>query len=260
MNLSTDYHDIQEDGRIILLYSGGTDSTLILHELIKRFPNLLIHTVSLDAPFLHKIKYESELKTRRIFIKYLLEQKYHIRHQEISIRHNLIPEMEHYYDDIRVFNVEPGGCPQAVYWLSTLLIYLKSGDHLYYGLLGIDDNTWCVPYYIERMKYFLETLGRKDISLHVPLLYKSKDYVIQKLFEYGIYEHTWHCETPYEENIPCLECKPCMDHLKALAGIAEFHDDIEIQKKARVLVDEAKSIIAKRSDERKERLDQILRK
>ena len=30
MNLSTDYHDIQEGGRIILLYSGGTDSSLIL--------------------------------------------------------------------------------------------------------------------------------------------------------------------------------------------------------------------------------------
>lgn len=249
MNLSTDYHDIQEGGRIILLYSGGTDSSLILYELIKRFPNLLIHTVSLDAPFLHKIKYESELKTRRTFIKYLLDQKCPIRHQEISIRHNLIPEMEPYRDDARIFNVELGGCPQAVYWLSTLLIYLKSGDHLYYGLLGIDDNTWCVPYYIEGMKYFLKTLDRKDISLHVPLIYKSKDYVIQKLFEYGIYDYTWHCETPYEENVPCLECDPCMIHLKALAGMAEFHEDIEIQKKARELVDKAKFVIAKRSAE-----------
>lgn len=160
--------------------------------------------------------------------------------------------MEPYCGDARIFNVEPGGCPQAVYWLSTLLIYLKSGDHLYYGLLGIDDNTWCVPYYIEGMKYFLKTLDRKDISLHVPLLYKSKDYVIQKLFEYGIYDYTWHCEFPYEENVPCLECDPCMDHLKALVGMAEFHKDIEIRKKARELVDKAKFVIAKRNDERRE--------
>lgn len=203
----------------------------------------------MNPPFLHEIKYESELKARRTFIKYLLDQEYPIRHQEISIRHNLIPEMEPYRGDARIFNVEFGGCPQAVYWLSTLLIYLKSGDHLYYGLLGIDDNTWCVPYYIEGMKYFLKTLDRKDISLHVPLIYKSKDYVIQKLFEYGIYDYTWHCETPYEENVPCLECEPCMDHLKALAGMAEFHEDIEIQKKARELVDKAKFVIAKRSAE-----------
>lgn len=258
MNLSTGYHDTYGGGRIILLYSGGTDSSLILYELLERFPNHPIYTVSLNPPFLDKMKYESELKTRRAFIKYLLKEGYPIRHQEISIQHQIIPEMEPYDDQI--LNVSPGGCPQAVYWLSTLLIYLKSGDRLYYGLLGVDDNSWCASYYIEGMKYFLKTLDRKNISLHVPLIYRSKDYVIQKLFEYDIYDYTWHCETPYEENVPCLECKPCMDHLKALAGIAEFHKDAEIQKKARVLVDEAKSIIAKRSTERKERLDQILRK
>lgn len=258
MNLSTGYHDTFGGGRIILLYSGGTDSSLILYELLERFPNHPIYTVSLNPPFLDKMKYESELKTRRAFIKYLLKEGYPIRHQEISIQHQVIPEMEPYDDQI--LNVAAGGCPQAVYWLSTLLIYLKSGDRLYYGLLGVDDNSWCASYYIEGMKYFLKTLDRKNISLHVPLIYRSKDYVIQKLFEYDIYDYTWHCETPYEENVPCLECKPCMDHLKALAGIAEFHKDAEIQKKARVLVDEAKSIIAKRSTERKERLDQILRK
>ena len=258
MNLSTGYHDTFGGGRIILLYSGGTDSSLILYELIQRFPNQPIYTVSLNPPFLDEMKYESELKTRRAFIKYLLKEGYCIRHQEISIHHRVIPEMEPYDDQI--LHVEPGGCPQAVYWLSTLLIYLKSGDRLYYGLLGVDDNSWCASYYIEGMKYFLKTLYRKNISLHVPLIYRSKDYVIQKLFEYGIYDYTWHCETPYEENVPCLECKPCMDHLKALAGMAEFHDDIEIQKKARLLVDEAKSIIAKRSAERKERLDRVLRK
>ena len=33
MNLSTGYHDTFGGGRIILLYSGGTDSSLILYEL-----------------------------------------------------------------------------------------------------------------------------------------------------------------------------------------------------------------------------------
>ena len=48
--------------------------------------------------------------------------------------------------------------------------------------------------------------------------------------------------------------------MKASAGMAEFHEDMEIQKKARMLVDEVKSIIAKRSAERKERVHQILHK
>ena len=111
MNLSTGYHGTYEGGRIILLYSGGTDSSLILYELIQRFPNQPIYTVSLNPPFLDKMKYESELKMRRAFIKYLLKEGYCIRHQEISIQHQVIPEMEPYDDQI--LNVAPGGCPQA---------------------------------------------------------------------------------------------------------------------------------------------------
>ena len=240
MNLIKQLYGQKDSGRNILLYSGGTDSTLLLYELTQAYPDQIVWTVSIKAPWLDQKKYESELEVRRKFISHLLNKGRLIRHQEVCVSHNLIEEMQPVAKtEADMLQAECGGCPQAVYWLASLLIYLKSGDYFYYGLLGIDDNASSIENYKYGMNYFLATLDRTNIDLRTPLIHKTKDYVLSKLLAYDIYDYTWHCEMPREKNIPCYKCQPCMNHLKALAGIAEFHKDEEIRNKARKLIDEA---------------------
>ena len=240
INLISELYKDNRPGRNILLYSGGCDSTFLLNEIINACPNQIIYTAAIDAPWLDKNKYASEYEAREKAIHHFLEKGALIRHQEIQVSHVTIPEMLPLMKTREdCLQAEPGGAPQAVYWLSTIAIYLRPGDHLYYGLLGGDSNVQWNNHYEEAMRLWFTTLCRDTAELRTPLIIKNKDYVLTRLLEDGLYDYAWYCETPPEKGVPCHKCQPCTTHLKTLAGIAEFHENEDIRKKARTVLDDA---------------------
>ncbi len=224
-------------GRNVLLYSGGCDSTLILHSLLDAYPEKEVYTVAIRYPWLLKEKYESERKTRYNYIKHLTERGCKIDHSEFDVTQTGFDFLANDEDD-KGLSAVAGGSPQAVAWLSLISIYLSRGDKLYYGILGSDSNARYIDYYREGMKYILYTLDRDgEVELRTPLHHKTKDYVLRQLLIRDIYKYTWYCETPEEVRTPCHCCHPCQTHLKTLAGIEQFDDDPKLRDKAKEILD-----------------------
>ena len=210
-----------------LLWSGGTDSTLCLYELLEMYGVDKVIAVSLIYPWLHKTKIENEQVHRKAIkekLKLQLSLSKDIRHMEITVSPEMISGDYISWSD--------GGLPQAVAWLSTIGLYLPDGAYVYCGAIKNDDLTVFMDHYHKMFEGMAGTLHR-DITLREPYIMMEKYQVLDKLFQYNLYDVTWYCEMPNGLNKPCLKCIPCLTHNSALIMLTmnASSDLIKVQAK-----------------------------
>lgn len=198
-----------------VMWSGGTDSTLLLYELLKTYGADHVIAVSYRYPWLLQQKADNEKAHRLAFIaKAKLRDIGVFKHIEMHITQEDIMGKPAYLEAN-----QGRGLPQALAWMLSVPILAEEGGYIYDGGIRNDDLTLRLESYHEMFRGMAGVMMRK-LTLREPYLYLTKENVIEKLIDYDLYEETWFCETP-EATKPCGRCVPCKTHAVALQYLSE---------------------------------------
>lgn len=202
----------------LLLWSGGLDSTLVLHRLaieqrdgIKSHPHG-IRALSIDHP---QVAYHPPTaKASRQAIKEAFRKKA-LTASWIDIA--IQKQCRSWRADNGIAN---SGNPQLLLWLTTAVNYLEPDEDLYTGYIRGDDVWHSVGRLVTAFAN-LQELGRKSGKLIHPLEYETKADVIRAMKVEHLYKHCWWCEEskPKMRNgkgQPCGKCKSCLTNDTAL--------------------------------------------
>ncbi|KKM65846.1 hypothetical protein LCGC14_1487170 [marine sediment metagenome] len=191
---------------MLVLWSGGCDSTLLLHDLAKNSSEYHpIRTISVIHPQIAAIK--EQRAARKKVLRWMKKSGYHIFHQEIEVKHS----GENIFCNEHEGAYAGNGISQYPIWMLSAVNYLQAEEDMYLGYIKGDD-IWDCRYQIEEsFRLLLHIMGKKG-EIKFPLDRHSKPYVIQALKERGLYDLTWYCEDPDRKGKRCGVCHPCIKH------------------------------------------------
>jgi 7-cyano-7-deazaguanine synthase in queuosine biosynthesis len=240
------YGSEQDERDHYIMWSGGTDSTLLLYELLDTYGPQHVHAVSCTYPWLLATKAETERSYRQSFKAMLAAKRPDIAnfdHTELHITQETVSGNQLY--------IQPGNGPalmQAVSWLISMSTILSEKSYIYTGAIHEDDLSFRQEGYHKALEG-INDLICKEIILREPYLWLTKDMIIYKLMQYDIYDNTWHCEMPEKPSCPCGKCSPCILHksslLKLSLELTTYKVDELIKLKAK---NELESLSAKESN------------
>lgn len=243
------YGDTGSSDKHYVLWSGGTDSTLCLYELLELYGVDNVIAVSFIYPWLDHDKVENERSHRKAIkekLRLQLSLPKEIIHMEMTISAEMISG--------DYVSLGGGGLPQAVAWLSTIGLYVPDGGYVYCGAIKNDDLTVHMEPYHKMFEGIAGTLDR-DITLREPYIMMEKYQVLDKLFQYGLYDVTWHCEMPQGLHKPCLKCIPCLTHQSALIMLTMNGSSEMIKFQAQKELDKIRKLLAEHPTENKQQFD-----
>ena len=221
---------------LIVLYSGGFDSTALLNVAIKtkkENKNIQkVYALYVKSNMLNPEKVKLEEKYTEKFISYI--NKNNNTNVEFLKITSEVPDLEEYakyaenaYDLIfinAINSVVPfiGG--------AELNIVLD-------GTLDKDSRNYHVPFYKRALESFNLYFRKVDKWKEIPLLFTDKPGVISYILSEGLYDYCACCEDPNKDEF----CYSCKDHTNALiellmeyeiyGGIVPNDGDIEFIKK-----------------------------
>lgn len=202
------------DAKHVLLWSGGCDSTVLLYELLELYGKHNVIAISYNYPWLLDSKQKAESNHREA-----VKAKLKLRGDKFDgFTHVNFDIKQERCSDGSYLNAIGGGLPQAIGWLFLAPLYIPSGSYVYNGYIRSDDLTIRTHEYQEIFSNISKILD-KDITLRMPYLYLSKSQIIEKLFDYNLYDETWYCEMPAGDGRRCLQCVPCKTHTAALVSL-----------------------------------------
>lgn len=209
------------------MWSGGTDSTLLLYELLDAYGSDNVIAITLIFPWLRKEKVDNERSHRESFkaAMKLRGKKYSdFTHVEFNITINVLSEK----NKARLSN--RGGLAQTSSWLLSIPLYIDNGSYVYEGNNRNDDLNLHIDDYIKAFEGSTNLIG-KDITLREPYIYLYKHEILEKLIMYDIYDYTWYCEIPNGVNI-CNSCNPCKLHYLSLSYLKCYSKNEYVKNKA----------------------------
>lgn len=190
--------------QIYVLYSGGCDSTLVLHKalLIAKNRGVTINTVSFKSMQLGGA--DIEAKKREKYFEYC-------KKEALPIGENLTICIDN--DGSNGFKTGYASCPQPAIWTYNLLAYLPTDSFVLTGYIHGDDylthdiySKWYQIY--NGMNHLFD----KKIEVYCPLAFTSKNEVISELRCHDIEKYTSYCEMPSSKGKPCGSCASCLKH------------------------------------------------
>ena len=190
--------------KAIVFWSGGCDSTLVLHDLIVADDFDLRNPITVfwfDWSALNSDKLMAESKARNKFIAWTKKKGYRNRFEvhKISLNSELVPVDE--------------GLPQAVGWLCMAAPYIPNHANVYIGYHRQDDFWHNYHNFDSALKYLMCVRGADDVTLQYPLQWDTKQEIISRCKQAGIYVFTWWCENPLTRPLrKCGRCGPCLTH------------------------------------------------
>ena len=186
-----------EEKNIIVVWSGGLDSTALLYGLAHRFPNKTITALSIysNAGSRNSDKISRE-KLKERFDKEGLNIKY------VTV-------------DFNVYTAGMnGGLGQPVLWLTALASgVIGDNNALCFGYISSD----CIWHYIEDFKGAFKNLnnitGNMDNELYFPLEWCSKYSIIEYMKQHNLFDLCNYCEDAdiYNNGETCGKCKDCKE-------------------------------------------------
>ena len=191
---------------MLLVWSGGCDSTLLLHDLVKdSTENNPVKTIAIIHPQVAAMK--EQRSARKMVLKWMKKNGHHIHHQEVEVKHTGELIRCNGSNGVAAGN---GGISQYTMWMFTALNYLDAEEDLYMGYIHGDDIWWYRHEIWESFRHLLYIMGKKG-ELKFPLGHMKKSKIIESLKERGLYNLIWYCETP-NKGKRCGRCEPCIKH------------------------------------------------
>lgn len=193
----------------IVAWSGGLDSTLILHGLLLSQGTYTspIGALSMNSFFLDRNKIDSEKHHRKLYIdRVVKKEKFNLVHEQL---------------DMNIVSSGGSFLTQIMNWLNMAVTVASYDANIYVGVLQDDSQSGFIKD-IKKYHEMLNFMGAKRTKLIFPLIDRYKKDVIKEVFSLGLENHVWFCETPKKKNTACCECGSCITFINN--AILAYHD------------------------------------
>lgn len=202
--------------RIILIYSGGLDSTVLLHYLLQKkeyevsalsFHYGQKHNRELEAAqktcaslsISHKI---SKIPLDTLFQSTLLESGGDIpegHYEEESMKQTVVPMRNLIFASI-------GSGYAASQGIKKIALAVHGGDHAIYPD--------CRSEFFDSLQKTVHLADWNEVDIEVPFVNKKKDEIVKIGIELGVdFQNTWTCYKGGEKS--CGKCGSCVERLEA---------------------------------------------
>lgn len=190
----------------LVIWSGGCDSTLVLHDVAKKLGS--VRALSIQHPQVLACE-ESIAARERLLIR--------LRKRGLNIEHTTLV-LDHGATDIQV-ETHDGCNPQAVLWLTLGVAYLRQDEDIYFGYHRGDDF-WTDQRAVAKAFQALQWIRNGKGKISYPLEGHTKADIIKRLQALGLYRDCWYCEDP-RKGKRCGKCRPCITHRTAVWQLSE---------------------------------------
>lgn len=198
---------------MLLLWSGGCDSTYVLAERLKAKEP--VRTISVVMPqVLHN---DEQRAARKMVVEHFKRRDITWPHAEISV--------SRYYPFGYANYVQMGG-PLPGIFLGIATAYLESEEDL--GIAYIKgDNAIHGLEAIKAAFGWLQTLAFRTGQLVLPVEWSTKAMILAGLKKHRLSRKTWWCENPRKKGVKCGTCQPCMTH-KTAEWVLRTNNDFKL--------------------------------
>lgn len=193
---------------LIVLYSGGFDSTAILNMALKAANNkenkiITIYALNVQASdFLDDGKLKLEQKYTKKFIAHL-NKKYKGKHNVkfIKVSHS-IPDLVSYNYMINSYDLI------FISAINTVVPFIGGADIniVLGGALDTDSRGYQLPYYKEMVESYNKPFNSIETWMEFPLIQYTKAQILAYSVENNLYKFCTCCEKP-DSKIICNSCK-----------------------------------------------------
>lgn len=208
----------------VVLLSGGIDSTVLLHNLVKNLAFGPIHTLSFQYGQRHGRELEcAEWQANAVrasshkiieldFLGDLLKGR-----SALVSGGKEVPALSELSEEAKV--QPPTYVPNRNMILLSLAAAYGEGlriPDVYYGAQAIDSyGYWdCTPTFLERLNHVFGLNRDEPIQIHAPFIRMAKSEIVRLGHELGVdFAHTWTCYRGGQK--ACGECPSCVERLKA---------------------------------------------
>lgn len=226
------YEDVEPRMHHYVMWSGGTDSTLLLYELLDTYGAEYVHAISYNYPWLYEDKYQSEKVYREKFIEKMKTKG--SRYYPFSYNEFNTTVESYVGDNIHPLYGNRPSYPQAVAWLLSVGPYIPDRSYIYTGAILDDDLSFRREYYREMFTGMCGVLG-KYLMLREPYALLKKHEILDKLIEYDLYDCTWFCELPPNgPETKCCKCNPCLLHMRSLSALDNGYTKFKVSEDVRM--------------------------
>jgi 7-cyano-7-deazaguanine synthase in queuosine biosynthesis len=201
-----------KEGRHVIFWSGGADSTLLLHRLATNssatWPIVAL-TANFDQPAnLNEHQFKAQRDAQSRFLDLAKSRGHHIEQVIVDVKSK--------------FDLADN-CGQPMLWLGTLMPYVRDHDEVHFGYIR-PDTVWHVrDQFVDAFQAFAK-LGQAENAKPVfDLEWETKENVLSKLKEARIPLNCfWSCENVTENGYACGRCSKCYEFM---FGVAEMVGD-----------------------------------
>lgn len=193
----------------VVLWSGGVDSTLIVDTLLSE--GVDVTAIYINLTCIGKIKQKIE-RERISLLMDIFKSRY---------KNNRITLIEITTDVKAPDFVGFTGkwYAQPILWLINAYPYIRDNSILYLGYLADD----CMPNHLDDFRKVLKDIDKfmnRKLKLLLPLITFNKSQVLIESIKSGLFQHTWTCENPNDNETICYSCVPCKTLISAMGVIS----------------------------------------
>lgn len=217
-----DLFALHESKEVVLIYSGGLDSTTVLYDLLDKWYKVLAVSVNYGQ------KHSQELEKAKIICEKLwveqmildlssvdLFKSSGLVNKEIDLKDGLYTQ-----ENIEISMVPNRNSILANYGLGIAMNRKAIGIALW--IHSEDQSTWeieypdCSPNFVKALQILAKEIDFKTYEVLVPFSGKHKWDVVKRGLELRVpYEETWSCYKGQENGKACGVCGTCIQRLNA---------------------------------------------
>lgn len=190
---------------MLLLWSGGVDSTLLLYDLLRIGGND-VRTISVQHPQVAAV--EESSNARDEIMHHFEKQGLTFQRTEVKINQEIKSIVK---GEWAIQGAEGGnGLTQPSVWIAECIPYLKPAENLYAGYIKGDD-VWHYWRELSQGFDFLQYTRGGTGKLMAPLEWSDKTECVRRINELGLLRKVWYCEDP-QHSKSCRNCHSCRKH------------------------------------------------
>ncbi len=186
--------------RTVVLWSGGLDSTTLLHELaIKSHKNAIVALTIADHMGAQRARFARQARARRNYLKFAKGQGLAISYQEIQVTGSAMMESTGYVDDYVDKTRECSVLREWQVFMAWVLPFLREGDQVYLGY-----ERFIIHQKHEKIASLLKTYAKVVGWVSPPTMH-----IILRKYPARVYNIPRNCVSSCDEPSTSRDCGQC---------------------------------------------------